>query len=85
MVLVESMASGCAVVAAQTGAIAEVVGDAGLLCQSGDFLDLSEKLRRLCLDPGLRQELGRRARERVSRQYDARSVAQRLADIYEQL
>jgi glycosyltransferase involved in cell wall biosynthesis len=85
MVLVESMASECAVVAAQSGAISEVVGDAGLLCQPADFLDLSEKLRRLCLDPGLRQELGRRARERVSRQYDARSIAQRLADIYEQL
>jgi len=85
MVLLESMASECAVLTTQSGSIPEVVGDAALVCQPADFLDLSNKLRVLCLDADLRKELGRKARERVLRLYNSTVNADRLAEIYERL
>lgn len=85
MVLLESMASECAVVGASSGAIPEVIGDAGLLCQSGDFFDLYDKLRMLCLNRELRAKLGKRARERVLQKYDSKQNAANLGEIYENL
>jgi len=85
MVLLESMASGCAVVSTLSGAIPEVIGEAGLLCQPGDFLDLYRKLRTLCLSRELRKELGEKARERVLTHYNAQRNAEAFAEIYENL
>ena len=85
MVLLESMASGCAVVSTRSGAIPEVIGEAGLLCQPGDFLDLYRKLRTLCVSRSLRMELGQKARERVLTCYNSQRNADAFAEIYENL
>jgi len=83
MVLLESMASECAVVTTRSGSIPEVVGDAALLCQPADFLDLYEKMRALCLGRELRKRLGAAGRERVANLYNATYNAERMAQLYD--
>ena len=83
MVLIEGMASGCAVVSTRSGSIPEVVGDAGLLCNPGDFCDLYLKMRELCLNEDLRKKLEERGRERVGERYNFTTNAQRVNGIYQ--
>lgn len=82
IVLIESMATGVPVVSTHCGAIDEVVGDNGILVQPNDSLRLSEGLTRLCLDAGLREELGERGIERVRSRMSREAVADELASAY---
>lgn len=66
-VAVEGMASGLPIVASASGALPEVVGDAGLLVPPGDAPALAQALRALADDPAERQRLGRIGRERAAR------------------
>jgi glycosyltransferase involved in cell wall biosynthesis len=66
-VAVEAMASGVPVVASDSGALPEVVGDAGLLVPPGDPDALAAALRRLTTEPGLWRTLRRRALDRAPR------------------
>lgn len=84
MVLLEAMASGCAVVASASGSIPEVVGDAGILCQAGDGLDLYRILRALCLNDNRRKALGLRARQRAEA-FDVQRRAAALGALYDRL
>ena len=83
MVLMEGMASGCAVVSTRSGSIPEVVGDAGLLCNPGDFSDLYLKMRKLCLDEDLRKELGEKGRQRVRERYNSTTNAEKINLVYQ--
>jgi len=83
MVLMEGMASGCAVVSTRSGSIPEVVGDAGLLCNPGDFCDLYLKMRKLCLNKDLREKLGKRGRDRVTERYNFTTSAQKINGVYQ--
>lgn len=56
-VAVESMACGTPVVASATGALPDVVGDAGLLVPEGDPEALRSALIRVVTEPGLRDRL----------------------------
>ena len=69
-VVLEAMAAGLPVVASRVGAIAELLGDAGVTVEPGDAGALAEALQRLT-DPGLRRALGARALERVRERYDS--------------
>jgi glycosyltransferase involved in cell wall biosynthesis len=51
---VEAMACGCPVVAANTGALPEIAGDAALFCNPADPADIAASIRRLLEDPQLR-------------------------------
>jgi glycosyltransferase involved in cell wall biosynthesis len=66
-VLLESMASGCAVVASNVAGIPEVIddGENGLLVAQRDEHALAEAICRLLNDPELRQRLGAAARATV--------------------
>jgi glycosyltransferase involved in cell wall biosynthesis len=55
----EAMACGAPVVAANSSALPEVVGSAGLLVDPRDASGLAEALRRLATEPGLREQLAR--------------------------
>lgn len=64
--LIEALRAGKAVAATRTGGIPEFVRDGvdGLLVEPKDVKALSAALKRLLADPGLRERLGRSARER---------------------
>ena len=62
----ESLAAGTPVVGYAGGAVAEVVGDAGLLVPSGDADALAHALGRFLEDGGLRATLRSRARPRAN-------------------
>ena len=62
---VEGMASGLATVASKTGGSPEIVADAGFLFERENARDLADKLLPLIENPALRQDYGRRARQRA--------------------
>lgn len=83
LTLLEAMAAGVPVVATKVGGTPEVLedGKTGLLVPPNDPVALSEAIRRLWLDEGLRFELSRAADQRVTDHFDIR----RMADEYDQL
>ncbi|NJK80196.1 MAG: glycosyltransferase family 4 protein [Chloroflexaceae bacterium] len=80
-ILVEAMASGVPVVGAQSGAIPEVIGDAGLTFPEGDAAALADGLHRLVVSPELRRVYARRGLAHVQ-QYTQTSLAARTAAFY---
>ncbi|MDO5503298.1 MAG: glycosyltransferase family 4 protein [Actinomycetia bacterium] len=82
---IEAMASGCALVASDAGALPEVVGRdgaAGLLVPAGDSGALSVALEKLLADEDLRLRLGAAGRARVSQRYSWRAIGERTAAVY---
>jgi len=69
LTVAEAMSSGVPVVASDRGSIPELVadGEAGFVADPGRPEGFVEPLLRLLADPGLRDKLGRAARERVER------------------
>jgi glycosyltransferase involved in cell wall biosynthesis len=70
----EAMACGAPVVASNVGSIPEVVGDAALLVNPNDVLDIADKIEQVITSPMMAQELVSRGRERV-RHYSWERVA----------
>lgn len=85
MVLVESMASGVSTISTLSGSIPEVVGDAGVIVQSADFLALYEALKKLILNKKLRLNLAQKGRERAERIFDCKLVSSQIREVYENL
>lgn len=65
LVALEAMAASVPVVAARSGALPEVLGDAALYHDPGDPDDLADQIRKLQADAVLRRELAARGRRRV--------------------
>jgi glycosyltransferase involved in cell wall biosynthesis len=79
--VLEAMACGTPVVAADNSSLPEVVGEAGLLVDAGDVDALSDALARLLLDKALRAQLMSSGREQARRfAWDA--AARQLLDLY---
>jgi len=87
LVAVEAAACGRPVVASAIGGLGEIVrdGETGLLVPPGDVPALARALRRLAVDPGLRQRLGRAARERALAVYDWPRIADAFERIFEEV
>ncbi len=68
-VLVEAMAHGVPVIGSDSGAIPEVIGDAGLVVPEADAAALARAIERLAGDDALRRDLVARGHERVERCY----------------
>lgn len=85
MVFIEAMACGTCVVAAQSGSIDEVVGEAGILVPPADPLTLSFELEKLVQNESLREEYGFRGRSRVEKMFDARYKYKELREVYEKM
>ncbi len=81
-VIVEAMACGVPVIGSSSGAIPDVVGDAGVIVPEGDAAALADALTRLMRDAALRQDLGARGRERVLAQYTQAQVAAQTVAAY---
>ena len=86
LVVVEAMAAGLPVVAADAGGPAEIITDEvdGLLYPLGDVEALAATLRRLAGDASWRARLGAAARERASN-FTPESVVARLMHVYERV
>lgn len=84
-VLVETMACGVPVVGSSSGAIPEVVGDAGLLFPEGDVGALADCLRRLITSPELRADMARRGLARVQAHYTQEHIAEETVQLYRQM
>jgi glycosyltransferase involved in cell wall biosynthesis len=84
-VLIEAMACGVPVVGSDSGAIPEVIGDAGLIFPEGDTSALADCLRRLIDSPQLCAELAQRGLARVQAHYTQERIAQRTVEFYRQV
>ncbi len=84
IVALEAMATGKAVVVADIPGVREVIEDGreGLLTDPVNPQDLAEKVRRLVEDPALRQEMGRRGREKVLASFTTEAVADQVLKVY---
>ena len=84
-VLIEAMACGVPVVGARSGAIPEVIGEAGLTFPEGDIEALRECLVSLAEHPRLRAQLGEAGRARVLANYTQAQVAARTVAVYKEM
>ncbi len=85
-VIVEGMAQGLAVIAANAGGPTEIITDGhdGLLVTPGDVAALAARLTELAGDPALRARLGAAARDRAA-DFGPDVVAERLERLYRSL
>jgi L-malate glycosyltransferase len=81
----EAMACGKPVAGYRGGSVQEVVGDTGLVVDTGDLAGLTEQVRGLVREPGRRDELGRRGRDRVRDRFDPANSLQQVAAIYRRM
>ncbi|KPL07489.1 hypothetical protein AMJ85_09440 [candidate division BRC1 bacterium SM23_51] len=83
-VLIEAMACEVAVVGSRSGAIPDVIGDAGLLFEEGDAAGLSAALDRVLGDADFRRDLTMRGRRRAEGEFSWASIAQRIRSVWQQ-
>jgi len=83
-VVFEYLAAGCALVAARTGVVPEILhdGEDAVLVPAGDPAALADAMARLAGDAGLRARLGAAGRQLVAREYSGARVAERLERLY---
>jgi glycosyltransferase involved in cell wall biosynthesis len=79
-VLVEAMACGVPVIGSDSGAIPEVIGEAGLIVPEGDIQALADALRAIMWDVGVQRKLGKMGRERVLERFTQKEIAARTVE-----
>lgn len=79
--VLEAMACGAAVVATAVGAVAELLGEAGVTVPPRDPRALATAIESLLGDDQRRDALGTMARRRVEERYDARRQAHTLIEL----
>ena len=83
-VAVEAMAAGCVVIASDSGALADVVGDVGVLVPEGDAGKLANAISTLLGDRTLLATKSAAARQ-ASQQYTWEAVAGEMDAMYQQI
>jgi len=81
-VIIEAQACERPVVGSASGAIPEVIGEAGLVFPERDAKALADALLELRADPQRAQEMGRIGRRQVEEHYTWARVAERMREIY---
>ncbi|MGQ0603525.1 MAG: glycosyltransferase [Anaerolineales bacterium] len=84
-VLIEAMGCRVPVIGSASGAIPEVIGDAGRIFPEGDALALAAVLDELELQPRLRAELAERGYTRVQARYTVEQLAATLLGVWRRL
>lgn len=84
-VLIEAMACDVITVGARSGAIPEVIGEAGLTFAEGNEEELAGHLQRLIDDVNLREELRQKGRQRVTEHYTQAAIARNTVAVYRQI
>jgi glycosyltransferase involved in cell wall biosynthesis len=82
-VLVEAMAAGVPVIGSSSGAIPEVIGDAGLVVPERDAAALAEAIDAVLSQPDLRQRLIERGRARAARCFGWSTIAEQTLALFE--
>jgi glycosyltransferase involved in cell wall biosynthesis len=77
-VITEAMASGVPVIASDSGAIPDVVGDAGIIVSEGSVAELAATLRRVSLDPVIHRALAEAGLARAQTAFSPAVQAERL-------
>ena len=85
LVVAENMLRGIPVIASDLGAFVEVLGDGGFTFKTGDSTDLAHQIRRVLLDPSLRDRAGTAARRRVLERFSMGRMIEGHALIYTRL
>lgn len=87
LVAAEAMAAGLPVIASRIGALPELVEDerTGLLSDPGDTASLLKAMRSLGVSPLLRDEMGRRGRQRFEREFRVQRYVREFNEVYEEL
>lgn len=81
-VMIEAMACGVPVIGSNSGAIPEVINDAGLVFAEGDANDLAEKILQLMTNQKLRQELSQKTLHRVLTYYTHDKIVDETLRVY---
>jgi glycosyltransferase involved in cell wall biosynthesis len=81
-IAVEAMFSGTPVIASRSGAIPEVIGDAGTLVAEGSRPELTAALDLLISNPALRSAVGAKGQAFAKARYSADVLGANLADFW---
>lgn len=81
-VLIEAMACDVITLGARSGAIPEVIGDAGLTFGEGSVEELQQQLQQLIDDVSLREALRQKGRQRVKDHYTQAAIARNTVKVY---
>jgi len=87
IVALEAMAANVPVVVSDTGGLAEIVahGVNGLKCYPGNAASLAEQIIKLLQDRVYAQQLVRRARQMVEKEYAWQEIARQTRNIYQEV
>lgn len=80
----EAMAAGCPVVCSDAGSLREVVGDAGVVANCGDYDAMARGCERLLTEEAFRNERVRAGRERV-KHFSRECLAERMMGVYREV
>jgi len=81
-ILIEAMACETAVIGANSGEIPNVIGEAGLIFEEDDVVQLRRHLLSLMQNRAMRLEIGRRGRTRILENYTQRQIAAQTVAVY---
>lgn len=84
-VLLEAMACGIPVIGSDSGAIPEVIGDAGLVFSEGNAVELAHRIEQVLTDPELHQQCSQRGIERAHEHYSQQVLATKTVAFYRQM
>lgn len=84
-VITEAMSSGVPLVGSDSGAIPDIVGEAGLIVPENDVNKLFDALCKLQQDAALRADLGKKGRQRVLDHFTHKQVASATVEVYQTL
>jgi len=87
MALIEAMAAAVPSIASAVGGVPDLVTDGveGLLVQPRDAQALANAITRLFADDASRQQMGRRARERIRRDFSPKTIAGQVGALYQEV
>jgi len=80
--VVEYLACGKAIVASRVGEVRNMVGGVGVLAEPGDAGSLASGITLLLKNKALKEEMGRRSRERAEKKYNWSITAENLLRAY---
>lgn len=84
-VLIEAMACGVPVIGSDSGAIPEVIGDAGIIFPEGNVDALRDAIAAIQSDQALREKFGMSGRERVLAHYTHAHIAAQNVAFFDQV